>query len=171
MTCLLSVINCTLVRQPLFHSFFSDNCWFLYILIFTKPPHDNYSIFIYRWDVLFLNHYCWFSSYMVYNICNLGAIATLWCCKKTGIVFIEVTGEPLCITPNCCLFPSARSRNTSLGPKDPLLSDFFSCWPQSYQYVCLLTLPYLSLDTEAGLWMLTPARCATLLDLFQDTLL
>lgn len=48
-----------------------------------------------------------------------------WCKKRTGIVFMDVTGEPLCFTPNCSLFPSACSRNISLDPKDPRLSDFF----------------------------------------------
>lgn len=45
--------------------------------------------------------------------------------KRTGIVFMDVTGEPLRITPKRSSFPSACSRNTSLDPKDPRLSDFF----------------------------------------------
>lgn len=134
----------------------------------TYPPIDGLSVNspLLNIDVLMEQYPA--SIFSTSDFCiifNLGISTTvfiqysvLWCYKSMEVVFVDVTGKTL--TLNCSLFPSAYSRNTSLDPKDPLLSDFFSCWPQSYQYVCLLTLPNLSVDTQADseCWLLLAAQ-------------
>lgn len=110
--------------------------------------------------------------YTVY-ISNIGVKllfknSVLWCCKKDRSVYgchwRTTFYHSKMVLVSVCVF-----QKYILGPKGSPAKWLFSCWPQSYQYVCLLTLPYLSLDMEAELWMLTTACCATLLDLIQDT--
>lgn len=47
--------------------------------------------------------------------------------------------------------PRCVFQKYSHGPKGLPAKWLFPCWPRKYQYVCLLTLTYLSLDTDLNL--------------------
>lgn len=91
--------------------------------------------------------------------------------KRTAVVFMDVTGEPLCITPKRSSFPLACSRNTPLDPKDPQLSVSFPVDHKAINMSASWHCPISLWTRRTGLWMLTTASCATLLDLVQHALL
>lgn len=68
--------------------------------------------------------------------------------KRTTVVFMDGHWRTTAHHSKMVLVSVGPFQKYTLGPKRSPAKCLFSCWPQSYQYVCLLTLPYLSLDTE-----------------------